>query len=520
MIYRFGDFELDTDAYELCGGGAALPVEPKVYDLIRFMVENPGRVISRSELIDGVWDGRIVSDTAVSTCLKSARKVLGDSGDSQNFIRTIRGRGILFEAETLIGDVPGGKTNIGQTDPVASQQPSIAVLPFTNLSADPELEHVADGMALDLIAALARNQGFRLIARNSTFSYRGQAISVGQISEDLGVRYVVEGSVRKSGNRLRVSIHLVEAEHNTTVWAENYDREFEDIFSLQDEVTALISGAVGNGLGEAEAERASHKPADNFDASDCYYRGLWHVFKFTSEGFREGLRLLRQSAELDPGYARAYGGLASALYLYVLRGDSLEHDRDVAEAVEAGQRAVALDRNDARNHVGLGRAYFLVGDVEGSVTHFQLALKINPSFAGVHHGLSSSLTFLGQFEEAIKHAELALLYSPRDPMGWAFLVAKAHALYHLRRYEEAIDATTLATRQSETEFRCWTPLAASLAQMGRLDEASEAVEEVLKRKPKVSLDYIRNAVPWKINEDMEHYLDGLRKAGLPKVEQH
>lgn len=516
MIYRFGSFELDTDAYELRSGNAILPLEPKIYDLICFLIKNPGRLISRRELIDGVWDGRIVSDAAISTCIKAARKALGDSGNAQNYIRTVRGRGVQFAAD-IQADHTAGENGLpaSRLDPV-SREPSIAVLPLTNMSSEPELEHVADGIAEDLIAALSRMRGFHLIARNSTFTYKGKAVHVKQVGEDLGVRYVVEGSVRKAGNRLRVAVQLIDAEFDTHLWAESYDREVEDIFSLQDEITRLIAGAIEPELGEAEAERTRQKPPESFDAWDCYYRGMWHILKFTDEGFSEGLRFLRKSIEVDPSYARAHGAIAAALQVYVLRGQSPSPDLEVAEALKAGQRAVSLDRKDARNHVGLGRAYFQSGDVEASVAHFQLALEINPSFAWAHHGLVSSLTFLGQFEKAVDHADLALRYSPRDPMAWAFLVAKAHALYHLRRYDEAIEAATAATRQAETEFRCWTPLAAALAQSGRLAEAEEAVGEVLKRNGKVCLDYVRTAVPWKVIADREHYLDGLRRAGLPE----
>jgi TolB-like protein len=397
-----------------------------------------------------------------------------------------------------------------------SDRPYIAVLPFDNMSDEPDQEYFSDAVTEDLITGLSRVRAFYVIARNSTFSYKGRAVQIKQVGQELGARYIVEGSVRKVGNRVRITAQLIDAEHDRHVWAERYDRQVGDIFALQDEITLNIVGAIEPEIRDAESERVRRMPPGVLSAWDCHHRATWHCYKMTKENYVEGIRLLRQAVEIDPMFGHAFGTLAIALYGWVLLGYADNPKESIAEAVEAGRRSVSMDGKNAHNHYGLGRAYTLCGDLEGAVTHFELALEINPSYALVHHGLATAHAFLGRHEEAIEHADAALRLSPRDNLTWAFLQAKAHAHYQLRRYQEAADIALSSTRYPGAEFWCWAVLGASLAQLGRLDQAKAAIAEIRQKNLKVSLEFIRMFLPWRVQANLEHVIEGLRVAGLPE----
>ncbi len=407
-------------------------------------------------------------------------------------------------------------TQEAQTSENLDPKPSIAVLPFDNMSGDPKQEYFSDGITEDLITALSHVRGFNTIARNSSFTYKGQSISVRDIGKQLGIRYLIEGSVRRSGNRVRISVQLIDAETDQHLWAESYDRDLDDVFLVQDEIVLNVVGAIEPELAEAESARARSKPPDSLDAWECYNRALWHLFKITKEDFATGMGLLQKAIEIDPEFARAYGTIASALHALVLLGHVEDPENIIAKAVAAGRHGVALDNKDTSTHFGLGRAYTLSGDLEGAILHFEAALEINPSSAQAHHGIVTPLTLLGRHEEAIQHADQALRFSPRDPMIWTFLQVKAHALYHLRRYEYAIEVAKKSTHQPGAGFWCWTCLAAAQAQQERVEPAKTAMASAMKRNPQLSVTFISKALPWQVTEDLEHYLEGLRKAGLPE----
>jgi len=400
--------------------------------------------------------------------------------------------------------------------PGFSDLPYIAVLPFDNLSDEPDQEYFSNAVTEDLITGLSRVRELYVIARNSTFSYRGRAVQIKQVGEELGARYVVEGSVRRVGDRVRVTAQLIDAEHDRHIWAERYDREVGDIFALQDEITRNIVGTIEPELRDAESERSRQRSPAVLSAWDCHHRATWQCYKMTKENFTEGIRLLRRAVELDPMFGHAFGTLASALFGWVMLGYADNPKASIAEAVEAGRRAVALDSKNAHTYFGLGRAYTLCGDLEGAVTHFELALEINPSYALAYHGLTTAFIFLGRHEEAIAHVDAALRLSPRDTLKWAFLQSKAHAFYQLRWYQEAAETALSSTHFPGAESWCWAFLGASLAQLGRFDEANAAIVQARNMNQKVSLGFIRASLPWRVKSDLEHCIDGLRKAGLPE----
>ena len=275
MIYRFGDFALDTDSLELTQAGKAVEVEPQVFSLLACLIENRERVVSKDELIERVWDGRIVSDGTLNTRINSVRRAVGDDGKRQAVIKTFPRRGFRFVAE-LEGE---SDAPLAPPATAASDKPSIAVLPFDNLSGDPEQEYFSDGLADDIISALSRIRQLFVVARNSSFAYKHGAADVRNLARELGVRYVVEGSVRKAGNQVRISVQLVDGDTGVQIWNGRYDRELEDIFAVQDEGVQNVVGAAIPKLGRAELDRARRKTPENLDAWDLYLHGQWHVDK-------------------------------------------------------------------------------------------------------------------------------------------------------------------------------------------------------------------------------------------------
>ena len=403
--------------------------------------------------------------------------------------------------------------------PSLPDKPSIAVLPFDNMSGDSDQEYFADGISEDLITALSKIRWFFVIARNSTFTYKGQAVEVTQVAKDLGVRYVIEGSVRKAGSRVRVTAQLIDARTGRHVWAERYDRELADIFKLQDEMTQTIAGAVEPELSAAERERAVRQPPDNLDAWETYQRGLWYLWRFSKDDFIEARRVLRRTQELDPGFATAYAFESYCHYLDVMLGFAETPEESLTAALKAAKKALALDDKDAVAYFALGRVYMMQGKHDASVGELQTAIALNPSFAMAYHGLGSALMFSGRLEEAANALDNAMRLSPRDPVLWGTLSFRSLTCTLLGKYEEATEWARRAVHEPRAaKGGYWTMavLASALGNLGQTAEAREAVQEALRRKPDLSITYLAKALPTKHPGGLDPYLVGLRKAGLPE----
>ena len=322
MRYIFENYAIDTDRRELHRGADVVSVAPQVFDLLDYLIQNRERVVSKDELINAIWDGRIVSDAALTTRLNVARSVIGDSGDEQRLIKTLPRKGFRFVGQVREAQGPGGATVTGNLEEEPKRalplpdKPSIAILPFTNLSSDPEQEYFADGMVDDIITALSQFKVLFVIARNSSFTYKGKAVDVKQVGRELGVRYVLEGSVRKAANRVRITGQLVDTATGAHLWADRFDGGLGDIFDLQDQVTERVVGAIAPAVEKAEIERAKRKPTESLDAYTLYLRGLAKFYQFAGrQANEEALRLFNSAIELDPDFASAYG---RAAFCYVL----------------------------------------------------------------------------------------------------------------------------------------------------------------------------------------------------------
>jgi adenylate cyclase len=394
-------------------------------------------------------------------------------------------------------------------------KPSIAVLPFTNMSGDPEQDYFADGMTEDIITALARARWLFVIARNSSFAYKGRSTDVKQVARELGVRYVLEGSVRRVGERVRISTQLAEATSGRQLWAKRYDRDLSDIFAVQDEITETIIGAVEPELGKIERRRSAGKRPDNLDAWDLYQRGMSHLYEYTKGDLLRARQYFVQAIARDPQLGPAHSGLAEAYYYEGVYGfaDSISDNR--VKALAPALRAVVLDAEDAGAHCTLGRAYYMRREYDAAFRELKTALELNPSLALAHYGLGATLVFSGRAEEGIPHLTAAIRLSPQDPNMGSFLVRLADAAYFLRRYEEAAEWARRALQQPNFQWSRYTVLIAALAQLGRLDEARSCIEQLQVKRPNTSIAFVQETHLFGDTASFEHYIDGLRMAGLP-----
>jgi adenylate cyclase len=396
-----------------------------------------------------------------------------------------------------------------------SEMPSIAVLALTNMSNDPEQDFIGDGITEDLITALSKIRSFKVISRESTFSYKGSAIDVRQVAKELGVRFVLEGSVRKAGNRVRVTVQLIDAETGHHVWAERYDREMEDIFDLQDEMVRVIASALEPELNAFERERAVNKSPDNLDAWELYQRALWHMWTFEGENIRTAMELFKRSSEADPKFAPAYAYYAYCCYQFVILGITENPDALLQEGLEAARMALQCDDKDAISYFAIGRIHMMLGDHDASIAALRKSTELNPCFAQAYHGLGFALSLAGELEESGRTTKQAVAMSPRDPMLWAFTIV--HALNYIlsEEYEAALEwADHTLQIPKATGYWSHAVKASALANLGRVDEAKQSLALALEAKPDLSIGYLEINLPTKHAGGLDPYLDGLRKCGL------
>ncbi len=395
-------------------------------------------------------------------------------------------------------------------------KPSIAVLPFENMSGDPEQEYFADGIAEDILTRLAMWRHFPVIARNSSFIYKGGTRDVKAVGRELGARYVLEGSVRKAGNRVRITVQLIDAESGHHIWAEQYNRGLEDIFAVQDEITDAIVTALEPAVGRAEMQRAQRRDPENLDAWDLYQRGMWHMSKSTREDITRARELMQQSAAEDPNFAPPFAGLGLTGFFEISLGFAADPDTTLAIAREAAQRSVRLDELDPHAQVALGYTSSWSRDYDIGLTAARRAVELNPSFALGYHCLGGANIMVGRFDDAVEAMEQAVRIGPRDPWLFLYFAGVCACRYMLRDYERSVEAAQVSVERFAQYASGHRFLAMALAQLGREDDAQRALARFLMISPDHTLRSARHSYPFRQEADLEHYLDGLRKAGLPE----
>ena len=523
MIVNFGDCEIDVERRELRRADAPVHVEPQVFDLINYLVQHRDRVVSKDDLIASIWGGRIVSDSTLTSRINAARKAIGDSGETQKLIRTIARKGLRF-----VGDVRAhgrdrghGEVAARRTEAAARAQPpslsperrSIAVLPFTNLSGDPEQDYFSDGISEDIITALSKLRWFFVIARNSSFVYKGKAVHMKQIAGELGVDYVVEGSVRKSGERVRITAQLNEVATGSHIWAERYDRNLADVFAVQDEITESIVAAIEPQLYAAENFRAQRKPPDSLDAWDLVMRALSHYWRVTRQDNVVAQALLEKAIAIDPGYGQALGVLATS-YTFCAHMGWADMAASVPLAKRAAIAAIAADSEDPWAHNALACVHMFERRFEESLAEFEVALRLNPNFSLAQGYYGLALAYCGRAEEAVEAAGRALRLSPRDPFSAIFCGIASYAQFVGRHYAEAMRLAREAIRQRGDFVGGHRVLTAAAGMAGQAQIAAGALQELRRVQPNISLAWIGSEMPIGSDAERAHYLEAFRRAGL------
>jgi TolB-like protein len=523
MILSFSDCEIDVERRELKRARMSVHVEPQVFDLLVYLTQNRERVISKDDLIASVWHGRIVSDSTLTSRINAARKAIGDSGAGQKLIRTVPRKGLRFVG--AVRAQPGGVKAADAPAPAPDQapepprplplpdRPAIAVLPFTNMSDDPEQEYFSDGISEDIITALSKLRWFFVIARSSSFVYKGKAVHMKQVGEELGVGYVVEGSVRKSGDRVRITAQLNDVSTGSHIWAERYDRDLADVFAVQDEITESIVAAIEPQLYAAENFRARRKPPGSLDAWALVMRALSHYWRVTRQDNVVAQALLEKAIAIDPNYGQALGVLATSHVFGAHMGWA-----DMAKAVPIAERAalaaVEADSEDPWAHNALAYAYLFARRFEDSLAEFELALRLNPNFSLAQAFYGATLCYCGRWQEGDLAARRALRLSPRDPFSAPYYGIAAYAQFIGQNYDEAIRLAHEALRQRGDFVGGHRVLTAAAGMAGQGEVAGIALQELRRVQPNITLAWIASELPMKQPVDREHYLEGFRRAGL------
>jgi TolB-like protein len=519
--FFFDDHALDTDRRELYRGPEAVAVEPQVFDLLVFLVQNRDHVVSKDDLIEAVWGVRIVSESTLTSRINAARRAVGDSGEDQKLIRTIPRKGLRFVGEVRT-QVRGNEQAVEPTHEIHEpprpalplpDRPAIAVLPLANLSGDPEQEYFSDGISEDIITALSKLRWFFVIARNSSFIYKGKPVHMKRVAEELGVGYVVEGSVRKVGDRVRISVQLSDAATGNNIWAERYDRALADVFAVQDEITEAIVAAIEPQLYAAETFRSRRKPPNSMDAWDLVMRALSHFWRVTRQDCLVAQALLEKATTIDPNYGQALGVLATSQTFSAHMGWS-----DMAAVVPVAERAalaaILADSEDPWAHNALGSVYLFARRFEDSLAELELALRLNPNFSLAQGYYGLVLSYAGRWEEGSVAARRALRLSPRDPFSAVFCGIAAYAEFVGRNYDEAIRLAREGLRQRSDFVGAHRVLTAAAGMAGKDDVAAAALQELRRAQPNASLTWIANQMPIMHETEREHYLEGFRRAGL------
>jgi adenylate cyclase len=523
LRYLFEDCVLDTGRRELHRGAEAVSLAPQVFDLLDHLIRNRERVVSKDDLIAAIWGGRIVSDAAVTTRINAARSAIGDSGEEQRLIKTLPRKGFRFVGAVREEQGPVGTPSVGgSADPsrptlALPDKPSIAVLPFANLSGDPGQDYFIDGIVEDIITELSRFGELFVIARNSSFKYKGKAVDVRDVGRELGVRYVLEGSVRRGGDRIRIAAQLIEAATGVHRWAERYDRKLEDIFAVQDEVVGTIAAILAAHVRRAETERSRARPPNSLEAYDCYLQAADAMDSFLStfkvEDIYEARRLSQQSMAIDESYARAYTVLAvthATVWLHPLDGD-FSNPAALDRAHDLARKAVQLDRNLPRAHVELGFVLSLKRQHDASIAAFEKAMALNPNYVDWRFGFA--LIFGGDSKRAL---DVVHAYMRRDPFCVPTAsVGLGYAHYMLGQYSHALPLLRDYVAQVPTDRLARPLLVATFAQLGQIEEARAEAAEILRIWPNYTIATARMSA-FKHAKDDKQLRDGLRKAGLPE----
>ncbi|GLR83675.1 winged helix-turn-helix domain-containing tetratricopeptide repeat protein [Bradyrhizobium iriomotense] len=520
MRYRFEDFVLDTDRRELHRGTEMVSVAPQVFDLLEYLIRNRERVVGKEDLIDAIWNGRVVSDAALTTRLNVARSVVGDSGEEQRLIKTLPRKGFRFVGSVREVPEPGSiafpdhRVDPSRSAPALPDRPSIAVLPFQNMSGDPDQDYFADGMVDEITTALSRFKFLFVIARNSSFAYKGKAVDIKQVGRELGVRYVLEGSVRKAAGKVRIIGQLIDAATGMYLWADRFEGDLSDLFALQDRMAESVVSAVAPKMFQIEMGLAARRPND-LSAYDLCLRAIPHLNSRTPEGTAEALRLASRALEIDPGYGFAATLAGTCHFINVgeeWAADPTSQAAALAQGFQLLRLAIRIDENDCEALSALSRAMSMWTfdfDTAKELADRAVASNPNATDAWVHRGWT--YVTAGRPEEAIRSFERAIRLSPFDRLLTSNLVGIGCAFIDLGRFDDAVASARKALQRDQAYGAAYRCLAAALAHLGQDTEARKMANRLLEIEPDFRISKLMAR-----GQRSPMIIEGLRKAGLPE----
>jgi TolB-like protein len=520
--YIIGPFRLDANAAILFRGGSPVALGQRAIGVLRVLVERAGAPVSKDTLITSAWAGLIVEESNLPVQIAALRRALGEEPGGERWIETMPKYGYRF-----VGPVsPDNQTSTAASPPAATEvlplpvQPAVAVLPFQNMSGDPQQEYFADGVVEEIITTLSRFRSLFVIARNSSFTYKGRSVDVKQIGRELGVSFVLEGSVRRSADRVRITAQLIDASTGAHLWADRFDGALADIFDLQDQIARQVVGLLVPKLEHSAIERAKRKPTESLGAYEYYLRGTAAIYRFTiREANVEALQMFRRAIELDPEFAAAYG---MAAYCYVKdrtnRWPTDDLARDIAETDRLARNAIRLGSDDALAlATSAGALAYVVRDLDTGAACIDQALQVNPNLMWASYFAGFIKSWMGEPEAAVSHLALAMRLSPVDPLMPLMQVAMAHAHFFAGRYGEASSWATAALRGTPRLLPALRIGAAADAFAGQMEPAQKAVARLLHINPDERVSNLEAIFgPYRRPDDAWRYGEGLRRAGLPE----
>lgn len=520
-IYRFAGLELDTSRFQVRRDGKALAVQPQVFDVLRYLVVNHDRIVSKDELFDKVWQGRFVSEATLSSRIKAVRQLIGDTGKQQALLLTLRHRGFRY-----VGVVETELPGTSRIASVAAKMPTpsmgsdpptcIAVLPFEMVGEGVDRAYVGQGIAADIIALLARHQWLTVIARGSSFAVDARS-TPRQIASMLGVNYLLSGRIRWHEASGRIDAELTDCDSARLLWSQSYVIETTNIQAVLEEIAQQIAATIEPKLAQIERQKTERKRPEDFKAWDCCHQAFWHLYRFTADDLSVAKTWFLKALQFDRNMARARAGLAYASLQLAFYGSPARRSEELQQALTESQAAVALEPQDAFNRFAFGRSLCLLCRYSEAQAELEQAIEANQSFAQAYFALAFCFTVWDNPAAALPLYEKAVRLSPQDPHVWTFHHMRSVALFRLDRLDEAEDFVRAAVRQPHATYWPLATLCALLAARGRIEEAAAVGDRLRKIKPDYSLAYARQDFFFmRVPEFVERYLVGLKLAGIPE----
>jgi TolB-like protein len=523
MIYRFRSFELDIDKGELRAGSEPRAVEPQVFALLAFLVEHRERLVSKDEIFENVWDGRIVSDSALASRVKSARKALGDDGQVQRFIKTVHGRGFRFVADVHVVDgaatidtlISQDKEAGSDPEPTRSSvepgaRPSIAVLPFRLVGDAGAYATIADGLPHELIAELARLRWLFVIARGSSFRLRGEDLDMREVGRLLGVRYCLCGTIEVTGNQLAIATELVDTRSGEVVWGERYAGPVDDVHTVRAEIRARILSSLEIQIPLHEASDARLTVSENLDAWSAYHLGLQHIYRFNQKDNAAAAELFAQAIRQDPRFARAHAGLSFVHFQTAFLRQSKDFAGDIMLARDCAQRGLDLDPLDPFVNFTMGRSYWLEGDLERALAWLERSTSLSPNYAQGIYARAWTETLAGNHADGREHVDLAMRLSPLDPLYYAMLGTRGFTHMLRDEDEEAVRWAERAARSPGAHVLIAMIAAVAALLAGDKIRANTWADNVRARNPKLTSQDFFHAFPVKTAQMRTRVADALQ----------